>query len=122
MNGPFEMLRRQDHGGPLWALECPRVLRVQRLAPKLIGVEVMPRRAGNSGPSWDMLRGVRTPRHIQKEGRQVSTKSLVRYEKHRRLATQLSEPSKARWAHFGGCEARVGECALGSRSVEWTPL
>ena len=58
---------------------------------------------------------------IQKRGRWASTQSLVRYEKHGRLAIQMSEHSEVKQRWLLGCERHVGEYVLGSKVVDWPP-
>ncbi|CAK0910422.1 unnamed protein product [Prorocentrum cordatum] len=121
MNGVFQVLRSRPEGQPLWALDYPRVLEAFKRASMLIGADVVPCHMRHSGPSWERLKGVGALQQIQKRGRWASVKSLVRHEKHGRLATQMAEHSAAKQRWLLACERRVGEYVLGSRVADWPP-
>ena len=121
MNGVFQVLHSRPHGQPLWALDYPHVLKSLREASKLLKVDIVPYHMRHSGPSWERLKGVRTLQQVQKRGRWASTKSLVRYEKHGRLAMQMGEHSDAMQRWLRACEQHVAEYVLGSKAVDWPP-
>ncbi|CAK0839797.1 unnamed protein product [Prorocentrum cordatum] len=118
MNDVFQVLRSRPEGQPLCALDYPRVLKAFKRAFKLIGADAVPYHMRHSGPSWKRLKEMGALQQIQKRGRWASVKSLVRHEKHGRLAMQMAEHSAAKQRWLLACERRVGECVLGSRVAD----
>ena len=75
----------------------------------------------HSGLSIDRSRLYRTQDEVQKRGRWRVVKSVMRYEKHARLAESTHRFSAAMQAHFQNCEAQLADVVLGRAAAPAMP-
>ena len=90
MTSVFEVMKETRGSGPLWPFTYPQLLENLKVVKKTLNLpELMPYQLRHSGPSWDRARGLRQQSEVQKRGRWRSLKSVVRYEKHGRLSSEM---------------------------------
>jgi integrase len=106
-------LARQPKGTPLWDFSYPEFAAPLKTAAAELGVTVHAYQARHSGPSIDLAKGLRTLEAAQKRGRWASPKSVIRYERHARLAAEWSKLTAAQQAVFLECERRVEDIFFG---------
>jgi len=97
----------QPKGTPLWDFSYPELAGYLKKAATELGLSVHAYQARHSGPWIDLALGLRTLEAAQKRGRWASAKSVIRYERHARLATEWNKLSAAQQALFLECERRV---------------
>ena len=109
-------LREGDLNLPLWDFEYPSLTRELKVVSEYLGLPpVVPYQLRHSGPSLDRIRGDRTQEECRKRGRWQSHGSLVRYEKHARLAQEWNAYAEQQREHFLMCEERLEAVVLGMR-------
>ena len=85
MQRVFPVLANQEPSRPMFQTDYQSFLEVLRRATNNIGIEAVPYRMRDSGPSLDLAQRIRDITSCQKRGRWATMTSLKGYEKHGRL-------------------------------------
>jgi len=109
-------LKEGDPDSLVWDFDYPELITELRAAASTLGLpRVVAYQLRHSGPSVDRIRGSRTQEECRKRGRWQSHRSLVRYEKHARLAQEWNAYSEEQRHHFLMCEEQLEDVVLGRR-------
>ena len=85
MQRVFPVLANQQKFQPLFQTDHQSFFEVFRRATNNIGIYAVPYQMRHSGPSLDLVQGIRDITSCRKRGRWATMTSLKRYEKHGRL-------------------------------------
>ena len=85
------------------------------LGAQAIGVHLVPYQARHSGASVDAANGIRSIQAIQKRGRWLSKRSVLRYEKAGRLQDTWRDLSSVQKDHFRRCAESLQTVLLEGR-------
>ena len=107
--GPaMKELKETAGDGPLWTFDYGDLLKFFRRAARDMGVpKLVPYQARHSGPSIDAARHLRTLADIKKRGQWRADKSVLRYERHARLASGYRQHPSEVQRYASECERRA---------------
>ena len=117
----WKILAEGPPDAKVWDFDYRELLTNFKMATWLLGLEATPYQLRHSGPSWDRARGLRPLDEVQKRGRWRAMKSVMRYEKHARVAAEMEKLAPDQVAYFRTCEAALAACFVGGQSLPPAP-
>ena len=105
-------LSAHRRGKPLWSFNYRELFTAFARAAAAVGVIAVPYQLRHSGPAWDRVQKYRTQEEVMKRGRWKTMKSLVRYERHARLAAEMRDLAAPKAAFCRECAAQFEACVL----------
>ncbi|CAK0823925.1 unnamed protein product, partial [Prorocentrum cordatum] len=114
----LRQMKKEGHPECLWNFTYPEYCKMFSLCLQDLQVKakVVPYQMRHSGASIDMARRRRRLADVQKRGQWKTNRSVVRYEKHARLAATWATLSSAQQNVFLVCEAQLADIILGRAS------
>ncbi|CAE8724300.1 unnamed protein product [Polarella glacialis] len=116
----FQFMKQGPADENLWGFNYPQYVKQFKASCQELQIHVVPYQARHRGPSIDRARVLRSQEEVQKRGRWISHKSLVRYEKAARLASTFNQFDLWQQTLFRLCEDHIEAIVLGRAFPELT--
>ena len=101
------VLQENESGTSLWTFTHPDLVAALAETASKLRVSVTAHQARHSRPPIDLAWTLRDTTSVQKRGRWAAMSSILRYERHARLATKWAELQEDQWVLFSTCEQPV---------------
>ena len=111
----FDCLKGSHASAPFWDFDYQEYQKVFKTVANTFGVDVTPYQTRHSGPSIDRAQDNRSLLEVQKRGQWRAHKSVVRYEKSARLASNWERLPASFKTHALVCEQDLGAFLLGRK-------
>ena len=121
INPVMEAITKGNPEDGLWDFTYPQYTKEFGLVVKELGMHLVPYQTRHSGPSIDRSRKWRSQAEVQKRGGWKAFKSVMRYEKHARLALEFNKLGFDLQAHLRECEALLEDVVLGKKPAPRLP-